>query len=219
LLTYRGLTLENTFPPEVCETKVSHGWRIRRQGRFKGPGDAVVVGPNIYKTTLEIDKDEARLWIQKNRHHIAARRGSWSRRRWPVLLVVLEEWRCDTWTHIPYSQSTGTTTVGLISSGEGNAPQWRYFGFEDKTMSLTNMIGNSPVSPVLRIVSDLGLQASRGSSRWYFVFGFRKEFTCCTVFLLHDNFVAESVVEKGKHGKGKHRVEGGRKVSHTGVGI
>jgi hypothetical protein len=157
LLTCRGLTLENTFPPEVSETKVSHGWRIQRQGRFKGPGDAVVIGPNISKTTLEIGKNDVRQWIEKNRHPIAARRGSWSRRRWPVLLVVLEEWRCDTWTHIPYNPSTGTTTVGLISTGEGNAPQWRYFGFEDKTMSLTNMIGNSPVNPVLRIVSDLGL--------------------------------------------------------------
>jgi hypothetical protein len=106
----------------------------------------MIIGPNIYKTTLEIDQEEVKQWIEKNRSQIAAKRGAWSRRQWPMLLVVLEEWRCNTWTHIPYNQSTGTTTVGLISTDEGNAPQWRYFGFEDKTMSLTNMVGNSPVS-------------------------------------------------------------------------
>lgn len=132
----------------MSDTKVSQGWSIRRQGRFKGPGDAAIIGPNIYKTTLEIGKDEVLQWIEKNRPQISGKRGSWSRRRWPVLLVVLEEWRCDTWTHIPYTQATETTTVGLVSTGEGRAPQWRYFGFADKTMSLTNMIGNSPVSPL-----------------------------------------------------------------------
>jgi hypothetical protein len=144
-----GLIIENTFPPEVSQTNVSCGWCIRRTGRYKGTGDAVIIGPNITKTTLEIDHEKVKQWIEMNRPQIAAKRGAWSRRQWPMLLVVLEEWRCNTWTHIPYNQSTGTTTVGLVSTGEDNAPQWRYFGFEDKTMSLTNMIGNSPVSTCL----------------------------------------------------------------------
>ena len=144
-----GIVIQNTFPPEISGIKPSYGLRIQRMGRSKNSGDIVIIGPNISKIRLAVERPRAEQWVERNRGHIASLRSTWARRAWPRLLVVLEEWTCTTWTHIHWSSKDcfqRPTNVGLVRGGRDATPQWRYFGFQDQGLSLLSMKGNPRVS-------------------------------------------------------------------------
>jgi len=149
LIIASGIVIQNTFPPEISGTKSSFGLRIQRTGRSKNSEDIVIIGPNISKTRLVVERSHAEKWVERNQGQIASLRSKWARRQWPRLLVVLEEWTCITWTHIHWSSkhySRGPTNVGLVRGNRETAAQWRYFGFPDQGLSLLSMKGNLRVS-------------------------------------------------------------------------
>lgn len=108
-------------------------------------GDAIVIGPNLRKSQLSLDRNLVEQWA-KGAPGKSSIMDSRLVRRLPKLLVVLEEWVAPAWAHI-YSNATdrdpGSFAVGLAASDRGGFPQWHFIKVpgEDKLTS-PNQIGN-----------------------------------------------------------------------------
>ena len=106
----------------------------------------MLLGPNLTKTTLNLDRSIVDEWLQ------GARRKSslWKRKeRLPNLLVVLEEWTCPTWVHLEWSAKEldpGPTAVGLVTRGDNATPAWLYLSIPEESITISRKIGNTAVS-------------------------------------------------------------------------
>ena len=137
--------LSDTFPRKTPTFGPLLSYIIEREGGFRGPGEAIIFGPNISKRSLGIPGELVRKWIQENRHTLAIIRSNEDKRKRPTLLVVLEEWICNTWIHLSWEScdcDCGPTKLELVQHMENSAPQWKFMGSNDKTLSVSRMMCN-----------------------------------------------------------------------------
>jgi hypothetical protein len=134
--------------PGVVESlKALCGWRFTPGDRVRGPVDAIIFGPDIRRAYVNIPRSLLDQWVKD-----AARKSSlWSPKelsRLPKLLVVLEKWTSSTWTRIQWDDDNGppgTSILGLVSTGEADAPTWEYLAIPDETLNIAYKIGNTSV--------------------------------------------------------------------------
>jgi hypothetical protein len=131
------------------------GWRFVPGNRNRGPVDAILFGPNIRRARLNVHRSLIDEWAKK-----AARKSSlWSPKelsRLPRLLVVLEKWTTPTWTHVQWDEeqdSAGESVLGLVSTGEPDAPTWQYLAMPGETLTVSYRVGNTAVPRMFSMLS------------------------------------------------------------------
>lgn len=149
----RSFILDSLNRPVSTESRPSCGWLITRSTSVNRAGDAIILGPNLRKTWLNIQEDLVAKWV-KDAPRKSTLWTSKGRKRLPKLLVVLEEWTCPSWTRISWGENdNGPAAVGLLTTNATNAPMWRFLAMPEETMT-SFRVGNTQVYTVQTINSN-----------------------------------------------------------------
>ena len=144
------MILNDEFIPVATERKPSCGWRFTRMDMATGPADAMILGPNIQKTRLNIDRSIIEKWVK---HAPRKSKLYWAKklRQEPQMLLVLEEWTTPTWSHLAWGieeYDPGPCWIGLSTEAKGAAPTWECLAVPQEPLRISSQWGNSPVLPV-----------------------------------------------------------------------
>ena len=143
----RCIVITDTIVPQRTELKASCGWRLGRIYGKRGLADAMMLGPNIRKTRLNIPRALVEEWVR----NAPSKTTLWSPRegrRLPKLLIVLEEWISPSWTYV-YSDENGPepgpSAIGLATLSKDACPEWRFLALQKEALSAPMRIGNTEV--------------------------------------------------------------------------
>jgi len=62
------------------------------------------------------------------------------------MLVVLEKWTSPTWTRVQWDEDDdppGESVLGLVSTGDSDAPTWQYLAMPGETLTISYADGNT----------------------------------------------------------------------------
>jgi hypothetical protein len=147
LLSGRGIVLDDSIVPQRTDLKVLCGWRFSRIDGTRGLADAIILGPNLTKTRLNIPTNLVEQWVKD----VPRKTSLWTakeRQRLPPMLVVLEEWISPTWTYVASDENVdnpGSSAVGLVRTDEGPTPEWLHLAIPQETLTVTYRFGNTGV--------------------------------------------------------------------------
>lgn len=134
-----------------ADAKPSCGWLLTRNSGADGPGDAIILGPDLRKVDLNISTELITQWVRD-----APRKATiWTdkqRKLFPRhrLLVVLERWTTPTWTRVSWDQKNCDITrsaLGLLPTNNADAPRWMFLALPGQT-STSRKIGNAEVGDI-----------------------------------------------------------------------
>lgn len=147
-LIRRSIVLTDSIVPQRTELKALCGWRLNRLDGEYGLANAIILGPHLTKTRLNIHQSLIDQWVRE----APCKTSLWPskvRRRLPKLLVVLEQWTSSTWTYIASDENEsnpGPCAVGLTTSIEGATPEWKFLAIPQETLSAPMRLGNTAVT-------------------------------------------------------------------------
>lgn len=144
ILRIRALVIDNDSAPMSANIKPSCSWLFTRKPGDNGSGNGIVIGPNLRKVCLNVEKDIINQWV-KDAPHKATLWSANQRKRLPKLVIVLEEWTSPTWTRISWGKKQNIaqrSAIGLIQTSETQAPTWQFLAMPGDSL-ISFKIGNS----------------------------------------------------------------------------
>jgi hypothetical protein len=116
-----SIVLGNETQAMDPDVKPLCGWLLTRKPRANGPGNAIILGPNLCKVHLDVPMELITQWVRD-----APRKATiWTARQRKLfpkhqLLVVLEQWTTPTWMRVSWDKKDCNTTrsaLGLLPTG------------------------------------------------------------------------------------------------------
>ena len=127
--------ISDTLIPQRLTQKSICGWHLNPTSGKRGLGDALVLGPNLRKSQLSLDRKLVEQWLKgaPRKSPLLAHRLV---RRPVKLLLVLEEWVAPAWTQISIDpgEVDAPFAVGLNAIP---SPQWMFLALpESRTFTM-----------------------------------------------------------------------------------
>jgi hypothetical protein len=113
----------------------------------RGLADTIIMGPNLTKARLNIDRSLVEQWVKE----APLKASLWSakeKRRLPTMLVVLEEWISPVWAYVASDEKVanpGSSAAGLVATIEGQVPEWLHLAIPNETLTVAYRCGNTAV--------------------------------------------------------------------------
>ena len=145
-----GVVIDSsTFIDDCIPDKPFRAYQIgNSKPKSKRHARVFIAGPGLVRRTLMIDKDLAQKWVMENKENLEDHRHKNMSRETPQLLLVLQEWRTNTWLGLTWNglNSIKPTKVACVQPTPEHPPFWGYFGQDGEKVQTTFMSFNIKVT-------------------------------------------------------------------------
>jgi len=133
-----------TLIPQASIVKGTCGWQFIPTRGKSGLGDALVLGPQLRKSQISLDRKLVEQWVKG----APGRSSTLSRklvRQLPKVLVVLEEWVAPAWTHVSTSTDPSEPDYRPFAVGLNTAPfpEWKFLALGGDTQAAPSHLGSA----------------------------------------------------------------------------
>lgn len=147
-----GLVLDTSFPPRVTTHKPLRAYEITADRGYLGLSETYIVGPGYTLRTLVVDKELVRTWLAENRRIIESMRVKWVNRTSPQVIVVLQEWICNTWIYVQWKKMEPGVKLGMFALHQEScesAAKWSHLALPGEIFTVTHSVSNVTVCKAL----------------------------------------------------------------------